>query len=215
MRYIIVTGMSGAGKTSAIHALEDLGYFCVDNLPPSLIPRFIELWKSDPNTEENAAFGVDIRSRQYFNQLALVLQDMREKGIQVEVLFLDCRDEELSRRYKTTRRIHPLQASDRRIRRLEQALSLERKYLAPMRERADYLIDTSDVNVWQTRQMIQRLFGEKQEEADCEYRSPPLGIRGAFLWTAIWCLTYGSCPIHIMWRRCGSIQAKKSRYKNM
>ena len=165
MRYIIVTGMSGAGKTSVIHALEDLGYFCVDNLPPSLIPRFIELWKSDPNTEENAAFGVDIRSRQYFNQLALVLQDMREKGIQVEVLFLDCRDEELSRRYKTTRRIHPLQASDRRIRRLEQALSLERKYLAPMRERADYLIDTSDVNVWQTRQMIQRLFGEKQEEA--------------------------------------------------
>ena len=104
MRYIIVTGMSGAGKTSVIHALEDLGYFCVDNLPPSLIPRFIELWKSEPNTEENAAFGVDIRIRQYFKQLALVLQDMREKGIQLEVLFLDCRDEELSRRYKTTPR---------------------------------------------------------------------------------------------------------------
>ena len=87
MRYIIVTGMSGAGKTSAIHALEDLGYFCVDNLPPSLIPRFIELWKSDPNTEENAAFGVDIRSRQYFNQLALVLQDMREKGFRSRCSF--------------------------------------------------------------------------------------------------------------------------------
>ena len=104
MRYIIVTGMSGAGKTSAIHALEDLGYFCVDNLPPSLIPRFIELWRSDPHMEEKAAFGIDIRSRQYFNQLTLVLRDIREAGIRVEVLFLDCRDEELSRRYKTTRR---------------------------------------------------------------------------------------------------------------
>lgn len=163
MRYIIVTGMSGAGKTSAIHALEDLGYFCVDNLPPSLIPRFIELWRSDPHMEEKAAFGIDIRSRQYFNQLTLVLRDIREAGIRVEVLFLDCRDEELSRRYKTTRRIHPLQASDRRIRRLEQALSRERGYLAPMRERADYIVDTSDVNVWQTRQMIQKLFGEGQE----------------------------------------------------
>lgn len=103
MRYLIVTGMSGAGKTSVIHALEDLGYYCVDNLPPSLIPGFIELWHSNPGTEECVAFGVDIRSRQYFSQLSRVLDELKGRGVPVEVLFMDCRDDELTKRYKTTR----------------------------------------------------------------------------------------------------------------
>ena len=93
MRYLIVTGMSGAGKTSAIHALEDLGYYCVDNLPPSLIPEFIELWRGNPGVEECVAFGVDIRSRQYFSQLSRVLDELRDRGVPVEVLFMDCRED--------------------------------------------------------------------------------------------------------------------------
>lgn len=163
MRYLIVTGMSGAGKTSSIHALEDLGYYCVDNLPPSLIPRFIELWQNSPEKEEYAAFGIDIRSRQYFGQLSRTLEELHKSGIQAEVLFMDCRDEELMRRYKTTRRIHPLQASDHRIKRLEDALALERAYLEPMLQQADYVLDTSDVNVWQNRRTIQSLFARDGE----------------------------------------------------
>ncbi len=160
MHYLIVTGMSGAGKTSAIHALEDLGYYCVDNLPPTLIPRFVELWRTTPGNEKRAAFGVDIRSWRYFDQLSQILAELKEKGIQVEVLYMDCRDEELIRRYKTTRRMHPLQASDPSIHRLEEALALERKCLEPMRAQADYVMDTSDVNVWQNRRTIQDLFGD-------------------------------------------------------
>jgi len=163
MRYLIVTGMSGAGKTSVIHALEDLGYYCVDNLPPSLIPGFIELWHSNPGTEECVAFGVDIRSRQYFSQLSRVLDELKGRGVPVEVLFMDCRDDELTKRYKTTRRMHPLQSSERRAKRLEDALKIERSYLAPMLERADHVVDTSDVNVWQTRRTIQMLFGSGKE----------------------------------------------------
>ena len=156
MKYLIVTGMSGAGKTSAIHALEDLGYYCVDNLPPSLIPQFIELWQSNPGTEECAAFGVDIRSRQYFGQFKQIMNDIRA---QVEVLFMDCRNEELLKRYKTTRRIHPLQGPDQKVARIEDALTMERSYLAPMREQADYVLDTSESNVWQSRDAVQTMFG--------------------------------------------------------
>lgn len=165
MKYLIVTGMSGAGKTSAIHTLEDMGYYCVDNLPPSLIPQFIELWQSNPATEECAAFGVDIRSRQYFGQFKKIMNDIKEQGIQVEVLFMDCRNEELLKRYKTTRRIHPLQGPDQKVERIEDALIMERSYLAPMREQADYVLDTSELNVWQSRQAIQDMFGGGKKPA--------------------------------------------------
>ena len=85
-RFVIITGMSGAGKTNFMQKLEDMGYYCVDNLPPTLIPRFVELWRTTPGNEKRAAFGVDIRSWRYFDQLSQILAELKEKGIQVEVL---------------------------------------------------------------------------------------------------------------------------------
>ncbi|MBQ7065068.1 MAG: RNase adapter RapZ [Firmicutes bacterium] len=163
MDYLIVTGMSGAGRTTCIHALEDLGYYCIDNLPPELIPKTIELWQQTKGIDR-AAFGVDIRSRQYFRKLSHVLDELKEKEIGVSIVFLDCRDEELIRRFKTTRREHPLQKYGRKRRMLEDALAEERSYLQPLRNRADYLLDTSDTNIWQSRNRIRQLFGEDQED---------------------------------------------------
>ena len=157
MKYLIVTGMSGAGKTSAIHALEDVGYFCVDNLPPELIPKTIALWEKDPPGQDKYAFGVDIRGRHYFNRLNKILNADTEADC--KVLFMDCRDEELIRRYQMTRREHPLQMKGGKLRRVQDALLEERELLMPLRAEADYVIDTTETNVWQARNEIQMLFG--------------------------------------------------------
>ena len=157
MKYLIVTGMSGAGKTSAIHALEDVGYFCVDNLPPELIPKTIALWEKDPPGQDKYAFGVDIRGRHYFNRLNKILNADTEADC--KVLFMDCRDEELIRRYQMTRREHPLQMKGGKLRRVQDALLEERELLMPLRAEADYVIDTTETIVWQARNEIQMLFG--------------------------------------------------------
>ena len=149
--------MSGAGKTSAIHALEDVGYFCVDNLPPELIPKTIALWEKDPPGQDKYAFGVDIRGRHYFNRLNKILNADTEADC--KVLFMDCRDEELIRRYQMTRREHPLQMKGGKLRRVQDALLEERELLMPLRAEADYVIDTTETNVWQARNEIQMLFG--------------------------------------------------------
>ena len=157
MKYLIVTGMSGAGKTSAIHALEDVGYFCVDNLPPELIPKTIALWEKDPPGQNNYAFGVDIRGRHYFKSLNKLLS--ADSDTDCKVLFMDCRDEELIRRFQMTRREHPLQMRGGKLRRVQDALLEERELLMPLRAEADYVIDTTETNVWQARNEIQMLFG--------------------------------------------------------
>ena len=108
MRFVIVTGMSGAGKSTALKMLEDMGYFCADNLPVPLIPKFAELL-SVPGTEMNkAALGVDIRSGQSFKELERVLSELDEAGLTYEILFLESSDDVLIKRYKETRRFHPL-----------------------------------------------------------------------------------------------------------
>ena len=115
MRLVIVTGMSGAGKSTALKMLEDMGYFCVDNLPVPLIPKFAELL-AVPGTEMNkAALGVDIRSGQSFQELANVLKVLDEGGCQYEILYLESSDDVLVKRYKETRRFHPLAGSDGRV----------------------------------------------------------------------------------------------------
>lgn len=169
MRYVIVTGMSGAGKTAAIHALEDIGFFCIDNLPPSLVRPFLDLSRKPQPMQEKVAFGIDIRSRQYFAELEQVVDDLKSSGNEVDILFMDCRDDVLIRRYQSSRRAHPLQYTESghisSSVRLEDALMSERQYLKRLRDGASFVVDTTDTNVWQNRRLVQSLFDMQPNSA--------------------------------------------------
>jgi len=139
-RLIIVTGMSGAGKTQVLQALEDMGYFCVDNLPPVLIPKFSEICRQGGERISNVALVVDIRGGEFFDALSESLQTLKQMGVPYEVVFMDATDETLIRRYKESRRSHPLAPSGR----ITTGLKKERKILENIRLEADYIIDTTD-----------------------------------------------------------------------
>jgi UPF0042 nucleotide-binding protein len=154
MRLIIVTGMSGAGKGSVFNMLEDRGFFCVDNLPITLIPTFIQLVNDSSEEIEKVALGLDIRSRHGLAGLEPVLQDMNAKKIPFEMLFLDASTPVLVKRYKETRRVHPLNTEGR----IDKAIEEERERLAFLKEQADYIIDTSTFLIRDLKQEIDRLF---------------------------------------------------------
>lgn len=151
---IIVTGMSGSGKSVAIRALEDNGYFCIDNLPALLIPKFIDLCQGYDEGIARIALGVDLRGGQFLQAWPQVLAGMRAGGHHVQVLFFDASDEVLLRRFSETRRPHPL-AGDAPI---QEGISLERTALEGMRELADKVIDTSDLNVHQLKREMEEQF---------------------------------------------------------
>ena len=160
MRCVIVTGMSGAGKSTALKMLEDMGYFCVDNLPVPLIPKMAELL-SVPGTEINkAALGVDIRSGQNFSELEKILKDLDQSGTRFEILYLESRDDVLIKRYKETRRFHPLSGKGGWV---EEGIREERKRLKFLRERADYLIDSSHMLTRELRAELSKIFVENKE----------------------------------------------------
>ena len=160
MRCVIVTGMSGAGKSTALKMLEDMGYFCVDNLPVPLIPKMAELL-SVPGTEINkAALGVDIRSGQNFSELEKILKDLDQSGTRFKILYLESRDDVLIKRYKETRRFHPLSGKGGRV---EEGIREERKRLKFLRERADYLIDSSHMLTRELRAELSKIFVENKE----------------------------------------------------
>ena len=141
MRFVIVSGMSGAGKSTALKVLEDFGFFCVDNLPVALLPNFGEI-ASDRQTEvDKVAVGVDIRNGEQITRLNSQLEVLCELGIEYEILFLDAEDETLVKRYKETRRTHPLAKEDR----IETGISREREMISFIRDWADYIIDTSNL----------------------------------------------------------------------
>ena len=152
--------MSGAGKSTALKMLEDMGYFCVDNLPVPLIPKFAELL-AVPGTEMNkAALGVDIRSGQSFQELANVLKVLDEGGCQYEILYLESSDDVLVKRYKETRRFHPLAGSDGRV---EDGLKRERELLGFLKEKADYLVDTSHMLTRELKAELNKIFVQNKE----------------------------------------------------
>lgn len=160
-RLLIVTGMSGAGKTQVVRAMEDMGYFCVDNLPPALIPKFAELCAQSAGRVSKIALVVDIRGGAFFDTLVQVLEDMEKQGIFYEVLFLEASDETLIRRYKETRRRHPLAPQGR----ISEGISRERDRLEHIRGRATHIIDTSDLTTAQLKEKIAALFaGEGEQE---------------------------------------------------
>ena len=139
MRLVIVTGMSGAGKTTALKMLEDMGFYCVDNLPIPLIGKFAELAGSRRGEKSQAALGIDIRSGESLEELGAILKEWDESRFPYEILFLDAGDEVLIKRYKETRRSHPLAGLDR----LDRGIEKERRKLAFLKKRADYILDTS------------------------------------------------------------------------
>ncbi|HKM21268.1 MAG TPA: RNase adapter RapZ [Lachnospiraceae bacterium] len=159
MRFVIVTGMSGAGKSTALKMLEDAGYYCVDNLPVPLIEKFSEL-VSMPNSEiMKTALGVDVRTGQAFEELEKVLDNMKVAGFPYEVLFFEASDDVLVKRYKETRRAHPLAGSDR----IDQGIKREREKLGSIKRRADYILDTSQLLTRELKAEIDRIFVKNQE----------------------------------------------------
>lgn len=153
-RLIILSGISGSGKSTAVKVLEDLGYFCVDNLPPTLIPTFIELCENSAEHIRKAALVMDVREGVFFERASDVITELKEKGRLVELLFLESSDQAIVKRYKETRREHPLSSNGNILR----GIRRERKMLSKIKTLADYLIDTSDLNVHQLRELVQETF---------------------------------------------------------
>ena len=159
MRFVIVTGMSGAGKSSVLKMLEDAGYFCVDNLPVPLILKFAEISWHEENMMSKVALGIDIRSRNHLNMLEDVLKSVRDEGYDYEILFMDCKDDKLIKRYKETRRSHPLSGTGR----VDQGIAEERRLLVPLRKRADYILDTSRLLIRDLKREITSIFVEDKQ----------------------------------------------------
>lgn len=154
-RFLIITGMSGAGKSLVLKALEDMDFFCVDNLPPTLIPKFAELYQHvDGKMDKNVALVVDIRVGIFFEQLSMVLEQFEKQGFVYDLLFLDCSDEKLVNRYKETRRRHPLATEDR----ISNGIKLERQLLADVRNIATNIIDTTNMKNADLKQRIREMF---------------------------------------------------------
>lgn len=156
MQFVIVTGMSGAGKSSVLKMLEDLGYFCVDNLPVRLIPKMTKMMleEQEQGSGDKMALGIDIRNLQGLSELDAILDDLGEKGHPYQVLFLEADDSVLVKRYKETRRNHPLALQGR----VDKAIAAERVELAHVKKRADYILDTSHMLVRELKHEIDRIF---------------------------------------------------------
>lgn len=159
MKLVILTGMSGAGKSTALKMMEDIGFYCVDNLPIPLVEKFIELSESSQDELQKFAIGIDIRSGDAFSELHTILERLDETGKAPEILFLDAEDQVLVKRYKETRRNHPLSGGER----VEQGIVKERKRLEFIRKRADYVIDTSRLLTRELRAEIDKIFVKQQD----------------------------------------------------
>ena len=159
MRFVIVTGMSGGGKSTALRMLEDVGFYCVDNLPVPLIEKFVELIAM-PNSEVGkVALGLDVRADQPFEDAQKVLEKLKENGYSFEILFMEASDQVLLKRYKETRRMHPLSPDGR----VEDGILKERKILQDIRSKADYVIDTSKLLTRELKEEIDRIFVKNEE----------------------------------------------------
>ncbi|MBE6729040.1 MAG: RNase adapter RapZ [Ruminococcaceae bacterium] len=156
MNLLIVTGMSGAGKSQAVNSLEDLGYYCVDNIPPALIPSFVDLGKRGSESLSRLAVVTDTRGGDLFSEIENILNMLKGRNVQYKLLFLDASDDVLIRRYKENRRKHPLcNVSDITV---EEAVKIERKMLKVLRLCADYIVDTSLISPAQLKEQLSTIF---------------------------------------------------------
>ncbi len=159
MKFVILTGMSGAGKSTALKIMEDIGYFCVDNLPIALIEKFAELVNVSGGELQKAAVGVDIRSGQALGELQNVLDKLNQTDIDFDILYLDSADEVLVKRYKETRRTHPLAAGER----VDKGIQKERRRLEFLRKQADYIVDTSNMLTRELKAELEKIFVQNQD----------------------------------------------------
>lgn len=159
MRFVVVTGMSGGGKRTALKMLEDAGYYCVDNLPVSLVGKFAELITMPGSEITKVALGLDVRADQSFEDATKVLQELKGREYNVEILFMEAGDEVLIKRYKESRRLHPLAVEGRTLDGVRQ----ERKVLEKIRRQADYVIDTTSLLTRELKEELDRIFVNNEE----------------------------------------------------
>ena len=156
MRFVIVTGMSGAGKSQAIKCLEDMNLYCVDNMPPVLIPKLAEICMSSSGVISNAAVVVDIRGGEMFKEINGVIDTIKTMGITPEILFLEADDNVLIKRYKETRRKHPLSGNGK----IEEGIEKEKEFLSEIKLKADYCINTSTTHTQELKKLLTKLFND-------------------------------------------------------
>ena len=158
MKFVIVTGMSGAGKSTALKMLEDMGYFCVDYLPIALLPKFAELAHAPGSDISQVAVGVDIRNGRSLDEMASVLENLKASGVAYQILYLEASDEVLVKRYKETRRAHPLAKQGR----VEDGIRLEREKLLYLKENATYILDTSQLLTRELKKALEQILVEEK-----------------------------------------------------
>lgn len=158
MRFVVVTGMSGGGKSTALRMLEDAGFYCVDNLPVLLIEKFVELIATPDGEVTKVALGLDVRADQAFEAATKILDKLKNNGYAFEILFMEANDRTLLKRYKETRRVHPLSPYGR----IEDGIRKEREILGNIREKADYVIDTSRLLTRELKEELDRIFVQNE-----------------------------------------------------
>ncbi len=159
MKFIIVTGLSGSGKSEAMRVLEDMGFYCVDNLPPALITKFAELCYQPNSSIDKVALGIDVRGRKFFEKLHESLNYLEQENYEYEILYLDCSDDVLIKRYKMTRRNHPLS----RYTQIPEGIKMERAIIEPLREKSNCIIDTTNMKPKDLRDEIEKIYTTGEE----------------------------------------------------
>lgn len=160
LKIVVISGLSGSGKSTAVKALEDLGYFCVDNLPVTLLPKFLEVCQLSSGGINRVSVVMDAREGDFLNEFSKTVKGLREEGYNIELLFFDASDEVILKRYSETRRRHPLAGSETAI----DGISREREELCELRLIADRIVDTTALNVHQLRELVFQSYGDKSRE---------------------------------------------------
>lgn len=173
MRFVVVTGMSGGGKSTALRMLEDAGFYCVDNLPVLLIEKFVELIAAPGGEVSKVALGLDVRADQSFDDVRKILEKLKEDGYKFEILFMEANDRTLLKRYKETRRMHPLSPDGR----IEDGIRKERDILSNIRIKSDYVIDTSSLLTRELKEELDRIFVQNKEYNNLMVRILSFGFK--------------------------------------
>ena len=195
MRFVIVTGMSGAGKSTAMKMMEDMGFFCIDNLPIPLLDKLVDFATNFDTQMKNVAIGIDARSGENLDKVQDMLEILKSKDVQYEVLFLDAEDAVLVKRYKETRRSHPLAQGER----VDKGIMRERQKMEFLKKEADYIIDTSRLLTRELKTELEKIFVQ-DEEFNSMYVTILLDLSMEFRQILISSWMCGFCQIRIMWK---------------
>ena len=177
MKFVIVTGLSGSGKSETIRALEDMGFYCVDNLPPALITKFAELCYQPNSSIDKVALGIDIRGRKFFEALHESLNYLEKENYKYEMVYLDCNDDVLLKRYKMTRRNHPL-AKDMQI---PEGIKMERKIMEPLKELSTCIIDTTNMKPKDLKEEIKKIYSSGEDNPNLTISVVSFGFKHGIL----------------------------------